>query len=74
MLPDEIKHEVGKLSPAERLKLLEDLWDDLIADSNVPVPEWHAGELDRRVMEYKAGQSSLADAQEVHDRLREEYR
>ena len=37
------------LSPAEKLQLVEDLWDDLAADpSAVPVHDWQKEELARR--------------------------
>ena len=34
--------------PSERLKLLEEIWDSL-APEDVPVPDWHKEELDRRL-------------------------
>jgi putative addiction module component (TIGR02574 family) len=40
---------VFDLSPAEKLQLVEDLWDDLAATPGaVPVHDWHKQELDRR--------------------------
>jgi putative addiction module component (TIGR02574 family) len=40
---------VFDLSPAEKLQLVEDLWDDLAASpADVPVHEWQKRELDRR--------------------------
>jgi len=37
------------LSPAEKLQLVEDLWDDLAATpSEIPVHEWQIKELARR--------------------------
>ena len=40
---------VFDLSPAEKLQLVEDLWDDLAASpSGVPVHEWQKAELARR--------------------------
>ena len=46
---------VFDLSASEKLQLVEDLWDDLAADSTqVPVHDWQREELDRR-------RSSLAD-------------
>ena len=45
-LLDEILH----LPPAERLRLVEDIWDSLAASTaNVPVPDWHRAELDQRL-------------------------
>ena len=40
---------VFDLSPAEKLQLVEDLWDDLAATpEDVPVHDWQKDELDRR--------------------------
>jgi putative addiction module component (TIGR02574 family) len=40
---------VFDLSPAEKLQLVEDLWDDLAANpSAVPVHDWQKEELARR--------------------------
>ncbi len=37
------------LSPSEKLELVEDLWDDLVAESEtVPVHDWQKQELARR--------------------------
>ena len=37
------------LSPAEKLQLVEDLWDDLAATpSEIPVHDWQKDELARR--------------------------
>lgn len=40
---------ISELSPAEKLQLVEDLWDDLAADpAAVPVHAWQTEELARR--------------------------
>ena len=41
------KIDISQLTPAERLALIEELWDSL-QDSDVPVTPSHAQELDRR--------------------------
>lgn len=34
--------EIGRLTPAEKLKLVEELWDDIAAsEDQLPIPEWH---------------------------------
>lgn len=39
----------SKLSAAEKLQLVEDLWDDLAASPDaIPVHDWQREELDRR--------------------------
>ena len=43
-------NEILHLSPAKRLRLVEDIWDSLDASmTDVPVPAWHRDELDRRL-------------------------
>ena len=42
-------HSIFDLSPAEKLQLVEDLWDDLAgAPESVPVHDWQKQELARR--------------------------
>lgn len=43
---------LSELSVAERLKLLEATWASLEqSPENVPMPDWHKAELDRRLAE-----------------------
>ena len=57
---------VFDLSPAEKLQLVEDLWDDLASDpSAVPVHSWQIEELARRkanLLKNPAAGSSWEDA------------
>ena len=41
--------EILKLPPAERLKLVEEIWDSLSPDERIEMPDWHRRELDRRL-------------------------
>jgi putative addiction module component (TIGR02574 family) len=46
---------VFDLSPAEKLQLVEDLWDDLAASpDDVPVHEWQKRELAREKPTFRA--------------------
>ncbi len=46
----DVKIDIQQLNPAERLELLERLWDSLSAEpSNVPLTESQRRELDRRL-------------------------
>lgn len=50
---------VFDLSPAEKLQLVEELWDDLAAiPSDVPVADWQLEELDRRKANLKDNPTS----------------
>lgn len=42
--------EIQQLTPAGKLQLVQELWDDIAASSeNLPVPQWHEDELTRRL-------------------------
>lgn len=44
------RNEILHLPPSDRLALLEEIWDSLTASpADVPVPDWHQAELDRRL-------------------------
>ena len=50
MAPDTLRDQIMQLPPAERLQLVEDIWDSLTASpSDIPVPDWHREELERRL-------------------------
>ena len=52
MTRNALRNEIMRLSPDERLQLVEEIWDSLAAEpSQVPIPEWHRKELDRRLAE-----------------------
>lgn len=49
MATDPLLTSVFNLSPAEKLQLVEDLWDDLAASpESVPIHSWQKDELARR--------------------------
>ena len=61
--------EILDLPSDERLRLVEEIWDSLAASvSELPVPDWHREELDRRL----ADPSELAtiSVDELKARLR----
>lgn len=63
--------DLTKLSPADKLRLLGELWDDLCqCPDELPVTDWQRAELDRR----KSATLQNPDAGEpwelVRDRLR----
>ena len=64
-LLDEILH----LPAAERLGLVEDIWDSLTASAaDVPVPDWHGEGLDRRLAD--PTEQATISADELTARLR----
>lgn len=62
------------LSPAEKLQLVEDLWDDLAATPEaVPVHDWQKEELDRRKANLKKNPASGLTWDEVKRRVRSRH-
>ena len=62
------------LSPAEKLQLVEDLWDDLAATPDaVPVHYWQKAELARRKENLSNTPASALGWDEVKRRIRSRY-
>jgi putative addiction module component (TIGR02574 family) len=65
---------VFDLSPAEKLQLVEDLWDDLAsAPSSVPVRDWQREELERRKANLKNNPASGLTWEEVKRKVRNRH-
>ena len=65
---------VFDLSPAEKLQLVEDLWDDLAANPTaVPVHDWQKEELTRRKANLMNNPASGLSWDEVKQRVRTRY-
>ncbi|MFZ4800836.1 MAG: addiction module protein [Chlorobium sp.] len=57
---------LAALTPAEKLQLIEELWEELSATpEEIPVPQWQLDELDRRRSEYAKNPSSGIPWEEV---------
>jgi putative addiction module component (TIGR02574 family) len=64
-------NSIFDLSPAEKLQLVEDLWDDLAANpESVPVHDWQRAELDRRSANLQQHPQETASWDEVKQRIR----
>ena len=62
------------LSSAEKLQLVEDLWDDLAATpSEVPVHDWQKEELERRKANLRSKPDSGVSWDDVKARIRKSY-
>ena len=62
--------EIAKLSTPEKILLIEDLWDSIREDqSNIPVPQSHMEELERRVARYRENPGSLLTLKELQARV-----
>jgi putative addiction module component (TIGR02574 family) len=62
------------LSVAEKLQLVEDLWDDLAATpGTVPVLDWQKQELARRKASLMANPASAISWDDLKQRVRRHY-
>jgi putative addiction module component (TIGR02574 family) len=62
--------EIQKMSPSERLKTMELLWDAIIQDAeSVPIPPWHEQVLKERMDKIRRGESKFLNLDEVKERL-----
>lgn len=60
--------EILRLPPEERIALLGEIWDSMAASpGDVPIPEWHVQELERRLA---VSPPEFVSWEEVRDRLR----
>lgn len=69
-----VNESVFDLSPAEKLQLVEDLWDDLAATpDDVPVHDWQVQELERRQANLRNNPASGLSWEEVKRRIRSRH-
>jgi len=62
--------EIRKLSLAERIQLVEDIWDSIAEESaNRPLTAAQERDLDRRLADYEADPSKTRSWSEVRERL-----
>lgn len=72
---DKITSEINMLSVTQKLLIAQDIWDSIARESgSLPMPEWQKNELDKRYENYKDGELSLHDWQDVHNKLRNKYK
>lgn len=62
--------EIARLSIAEKILLVEDLWESIAADSDkLPVPQSHGEELKRRFQRYESNPGNLLSLEELQSRI-----
>jgi putative addiction module component (TIGR02574 family) len=61
--------DIRELNASQRLDLIGQLWDSLSTE-NVPVPDWHVAEIERRLAEADASPESAIPWEEARARLR----
>ena len=73
-MPNVPIEDLLKLSVAERIQLVEDLWDSIAADAeSFPLTGAQKAELDRRLAEHEADPDSAIPWEEVRERLYKKY-
>ena len=62
--------EIMNMSTSEKILFVEDLWDIIsIDEDNIPVPQSHKDELDRRLKRYNTDRGTLLSLSELQDRI-----
>ncbi len=62
--------EVSKLSLAERIQLVEDIWDSIAKEAvDLPLHDWQREELEQALAEYRAAPDQGEDWEAVRARL-----
>lgn len=65
----EVEH-LRQLPIAERLRVVEELWDDIAASGErFPLPDWHREEAQRRAAELETDPSIALDREELWRRV-----
>jgi putative addiction module component (TIGR02574 family) len=63
--------DIKQMSVAERLGLISALWDSIPNSlEELPIPEWHREELERRLADADANPDAAIPWEEVRQRLR----
>ena len=62
--------EIQKLSIPEKILLLEEFWNEIaVEQSQVPVPESHKEELNKRLDRFRKGSGNLLSLEELKERI-----
>ena len=62
--------EIAQLSTAEKILLVENLWDSIAEDkSNLPLPQSHIDELDRQLRRYESNPGNLLSIEKLQERI-----
>ena len=68
--PIDIRH----LSKAEKLRMMEDIWEDLSREEEkLDSPEWHREALQETERRFKSGQEKVVDWEDAKKDLRKRF-
>jgi putative addiction module component (TIGR02574 family) len=75
MKTSDLIKEIDNLELAEKILLVEDIWDSIARNNEkLPLPHWQRVEIEKRYADFKNGDLKLHDWQNVHEDLRKKYR
>ena len=61
---------IDQMTIAEKLRIMEELWDDLRARADgVPIPQWHKDLLDERERLIESGEARFGDWETAKKRI-----
>ncbi len=70
MTQSEIAVEIKQLTVAERVLLVQEIWDSIVADQvSLPITEAQRDELDKRLEAYRAAPEEESSWEEVKNRV-----
>ena len=65
--------QIDQMTVAEKLRIMEELWDDLRARAEgVPMPQWHNDLLDERERLIETGEAQFGDWEAAKKRITEQ--
>jgi len=71
MLPEQLKQEINQLNLSDKIRLVEDLWDSIAENQeNLPMPDWHKRELDKRLQAFQSGETQIVDWNTIQKELK----
>ncbi len=74
MRKSELWAELMELTPAERIELVQDLWDSIESDELPPLTTEQTDELDRRLAEHDRDRTTAITWEEVKARLQSRFK
>lgn len=79
VMTNALREELFKLTAAERLELVEELWDSIAAEAErdvgvLPLTDAQKEELDRRIAAHRADPSRVVPWEEVRKELRRDQK